>query len=573
SRKKAILTLVLLMVGEIIDDNEFEATNFFSRLSLADGSAAAINLCHQEFMNWTGGHLQQHSASGASAKNRQRQHFAKVRQNLRHPVKTTSPIKWSALSSHIKDSELNQCMLSAPFTRQFSNIQPNQSTDREIQSVPRKSHRFSKIKEKVCRESDLKLTSQALIVDKCDGRTLKKNSLNGKSISNTELNTPTLGLTDVIQLEPRKEEENIAVKRQKILRLQDWVGIGMQKPLRMKHTSTEYNMSVSRRDSSSKRFCASRSNSESLSMRVENMDKIISEHYDDNERQAISLPVTESLHGKLKNYHCDQTELRKLKMNSSPWSSQAKKSMSPSIEELRDSYLSKGPGDSRITSEIGDNSNFAQTISYDISKPHSIFYAFSTARLRHPTPRSLKRSTLLESDLLCNVKNHNESKFLNPDPAKVSYSNNLLKPSISLLSEYSAQNSEHLERNTKEQETDFNQQECRTQQILREGNEELSEGVILRIKGCSGENLFDSHPERNICNSLSMTLLDKKEIETARLKFIDHEEIREIDEGSNDLDTRSSIIRCNPQTKSLNVKYKGLDKIWRGYVFGSDIDD
>ncbi|RKF54562.1 hypothetical protein GcM3_208031 [Golovinomyces cichoracearum] len=560
------------MAGEIIDDNEFEATKTFSDLFLADGSAAAINLCYQELMNWTGGRLQQHSTSSASAKNRQRQHFAKVRQNLRHPVKTTSPIKWSTLSSHIEDSELKQCIISAPFKCRSPKIQPSQSTDQEIQSVSRRSHYFSKIKGKRCHESDLKLTSQALFVDKCDLRILKENPLNAKSTSNSELNTPAFGLTNRILLEPRKEED-IAVKRQKILRLQDWVRIGMQKPMQMKYTSTEYNVSVSRRDSSSKRLCASRSNSKSLCMREESMDKMISKHYDDNERQAIPLPVTKSVHDKLKNNDYDQTKLKKPKMGGSSGSSQVKKSMSPSIEEIRDSYLSRRPEDRRITSEIGNNSNFAQTICDDIPKSPSIFYTFSTACLRHPTPRSLRRSSLLESDPLYNVKDYNESKILNSDPTNVLYSKNLLEPSISFSSEYSAQNSEQLERSTNERVTNCNQQECQTQQNLRAGNEKLSGDVTFKFKGYSGENLFDAHPEQNISSSLSMMLFEKKSMETTRLKSIDLEEIQEINEGSNDLDTCSSIIRRDSQTKSLNVKYKGLDKIWKSYVFGSDIDD
>ncbi|RKF81028.1 hypothetical protein GcM1_187017 [Golovinomyces cichoracearum] len=529
------------MAGEIIDDNEFEATKTFSDIYLADGSAAAINLGYQEC-----GRLQQHSTSGASAKNRQRQHFAKVRQILRQPVKTTSPIKWSTLSSHIEDSELKQCIISAPSKCRSPKIQPSQSTDQEIQS--------------------------ALLFDKCDLRILKENPLNVKYTSNSELNTPAFGLTDRILLEPRKEED-IAVKRQKILRLQDWVRIGMQKPMQMKHTSTEYNVSVSRRDSSSKRLCASRSNYKSLSMREESMGKMISEHYDDNERQAILLPVTKSVHDKLENNDYDQKKLKKPKMGGSSWSSQAKKSMSPSIEEIRDSCLSRRPEDRRITSEIGNNSNFAQAICDDIPKPPSIFYTFSSACLRHPTPRSLRRSSLLESDPLYNVKDYNEAKILNSDPTNVLCSKNLLEPPISFSSEYSTQNPEQLKRSTNERVTNCTQQECQTQKNLRAGNEKLSKDVIFKFKGCSGENLFDAHPEQNISSSLSMMLFEKKSMETSRLKSIDLEEIQEINEGSNDLDTRSSIIRRVSQTKSLNVKYKGLDKIWKSYVFGSDIDD
>ena len=45
-------------------------------------------------MNWTGGHLSRHSHNGGTLTARQKQHFAKVKNNLRSGQRQKSPINW-----------------------------------------------------------------------------------------------------------------------------------------------------------------------------------------------------------------------------------------------------------------------------------------------------------------------------------------------------------------------------------------------------------------------------------------------------------------------------------------------
>ncbi|KAH9212514.1 hypothetical protein DL95DRAFT_391462, partial [Leptodontidium sp. 2 PMI_412] len=61
-------------------------------------------------MNWTGGGLHRHSSTNlikGSAKERQKQHFAKVQQNLRAGILANkkSPIKFSVFGIDIRDRQ------------------------------------------------------------------------------------------------------------------------------------------------------------------------------------------------------------------------------------------------------------------------------------------------------------------------------------------------------------------------------------------------------------------------------------------------------------------------------------
>lgn len=54
-------------------------------------------------MNWTGGRLSRHSAAANSARAKQREHFAKVKKNLRSNNTTRSPVKWSILNHIVEE--------------------------------------------------------------------------------------------------------------------------------------------------------------------------------------------------------------------------------------------------------------------------------------------------------------------------------------------------------------------------------------------------------------------------------------------------------------------------------------
>ena len=187
-------------------------------------------------MNWTGGHLSRRSrgGAGASLNPRQKEHFAKVQNNLRNGTKKRTPIKWSIFGkiqvqqadyerqSSVEPRAYREASLPVP--HDGSRSASNQMND--DRSLPRKSHNTRQptrlIKEEPGTHHDLYSATPP---------PAEKRKRQG--ISGTE--------------HYDEEVEFISRKRQRLLDKGDWVGITYQRPLKMKFASPRHAEYVGRR--------------------------------------------------------------------------------------------------------------------------------------------------------------------------------------------------------------------------------------------------------------------------------------------------------------------------------------
>ena len=87
-------------------------------------------------MNWTGGKLRQHSRKDQSSTlHRQKQHFARVRQQLQEPRQTRSPFKPSFFDSDEmsppRQTRLDDFTNTAPLARKLASLSSNECNPEE----------------------------------------------------------------------------------------------------------------------------------------------------------------------------------------------------------------------------------------------------------------------------------------------------------------------------------------------------------------------------------------------------------------------------------------------------------
>jgi hypothetical protein len=191
-------------------------------------------------MNWTGGHLSRGSRGGAavSLNQRQKEHFAKVQNNLRHGTKKSSPIKWSIFGKiEVQQADQGGQSSVEPRGHRESSLPVTHDRQRYIEnSYPRSHDRYP---------------SQT-----CDAQQTRQPSLGpAKQDDHDDLYSATPPVrkrkheTYAAGNGVHKDEEVnfIAKKRQRLLQKGDWVGITYQRPLQMTFPSPKHGDNFGRR--------------------------------------------------------------------------------------------------------------------------------------------------------------------------------------------------------------------------------------------------------------------------------------------------------------------------------------
>lgn len=194
-------------------------------------------------MNWTGGGLHRHSSTNlikGSAKERQKQHFAKVQQNLRAGILANkkSPIKFSVFGIDIRDRQrLDQKLASPHHSSNLNGDNGSQRSRVSLVPVPRllplapdarhtnrpHEHEIHSPQRPVRIKRDpSQVPDEGLYNSTPPPRAMKRNR---------DLSALDSDIGSVLQ-EPREREALSEIKR-RLLRRGDWVGTTMQKPLQL----------------------------------------------------------------------------------------------------------------------------------------------------------------------------------------------------------------------------------------------------------------------------------------------------------------------------------------------------
>ncbi|KUJ18172.1 uncharacterized protein LY89DRAFT_668355 [Mollisia scopiformis] len=213
-------------------------------------------------MNWTGGRLQR-STAASGVKHQQKQHFAKVAQNLRSGSKFKSPVKWSVFDLIAEDRERGQ--RESPAAHQVhvtSNREQSRLLAQHHTGLYPNAHVAGK------RESSKTNTSSAYRVNSHISRTnnrIKPSPVPVPArVPDDDLYNATpppppprnikqqreesVPLSEIDSfVEPKQEQESVFEKRRRVLRRGDWVGVGIQKPLQIAFASPRDEENIGRR--------------------------------------------------------------------------------------------------------------------------------------------------------------------------------------------------------------------------------------------------------------------------------------------------------------------------------------
>ncbi|KAH8796700.1 hypothetical protein BGZ57DRAFT_723530, partial [Hyaloscypha finlandica] len=203
-------------------------------------------------MNWTGGRLSRHSGSSNPVKARQKQHFAKVQQALRSGPKNHSPIKWTFFDHVLGDREGTQRETPAarPTTLQAYDHRDSQSNRTHHghrssigYAAPQSSSRHSS------QSVEIALGRQTLIPVMQQPRRVPADDLYNVTPPPREAKREREESAAISEMENMvdQEEESLSEKRRKILRKGDWVGVTIQRPLRLSFTSPRKEENIGRR--------------------------------------------------------------------------------------------------------------------------------------------------------------------------------------------------------------------------------------------------------------------------------------------------------------------------------------
>ena len=190
-------------------------------------------------MNWTGGLLSRRSRGGATASlnQRQREHFAKIRNNLRNGTKNQSPMRWSVFGKkhvEIGDHERQFAVERREYRKAGLYVPSGRSLYSSNQTA-RGGHSI--------RSSERHHTQESI-----SGVPVEHDPA-----SDDNFHTATPAPADQGKPEASKNVVHgegvdvIAKKRQRLLEKRDWVGMTYQRPLQMIFYSAEHADNVGRR--------------------------------------------------------------------------------------------------------------------------------------------------------------------------------------------------------------------------------------------------------------------------------------------------------------------------------------
>ncbi|KAE8452883.1 hypothetical protein EG329_013155 [Mollisiaceae sp. DMI_Dod_QoI] len=204
-------------------------------------------------MNWTGGRLQRHSVVAGTDKHRQKQHFARVQQNLRSTPNFKSPGKWSAFDLIAEGREQSQHEstavqhLAKASGREKSNSLVQHHSVLLPDAHASRRHEISKPYSPIADRG-----SQDILRTRTQSRP--------SAVPDDDLYNATppprkpkrkreesLSLSERESFREPQEEESISEKRKRILRRGDWVGVSMQKPLQVTFASSGDRENIGRR--------------------------------------------------------------------------------------------------------------------------------------------------------------------------------------------------------------------------------------------------------------------------------------------------------------------------------------
>ncbi|RKF62634.1 hypothetical protein OnM2_032048 [Erysiphe neolycopersici] len=558
-------------------------------------------------MNWTGGHLQRHSTATASTKNRQKQHFAKIRQNQCHQVQITHPIKSSFSCFDAADCRSTP-YLSLAITGSHDALNcSDQSID--------KSSRLSSTKLQAKRRQQIFGTEFLLgsSIQKENDGISNVNLPHRIPASNSEVKLSTCKSADKTSSERQNVLGEPVPKKQKILDIPDWIGIGKSKPSPMNcaystrinyddcgffydkgqympndystastpkkdfdqkvvnnqpakdlTSISDYNKLLTEIDSNLKQ---DRNNQNSIAS-LKNLPKTSSDYapIENNNSQwrYLSFPVFNTIHGQSQDYH--QFDIKKIEPSFLE-KSQAKKhgsrlSFNSSLIRKENNYLKSKINYVSTTEKVLNKKN-SQAIPCKASTQPEVFFASSTVCLKHPIPLSSKISCLLKAKLTNEVNKDNEIASLDFGSTKTNLRDKKLTPLSSSLNQkiYGHQkspNSKDISIQHLSQNKDF----CGCNYKIR--SEECDQEPDVRNEGVS----FKFQLESNLHNSSSKALSETEFIPTSELEPSCNRMTKKVKLKGMQTYQQSNKFSSTHQ-EGLKANRKDLDEVWKDFVFGA----
>lgn len=194
-------------------------------------------------MNWTGGRLQHHSTGNRDVAAKQKQHFAKIQQNLRGGVKKKSPIKWSIFNHVVEHREHARRELSGvePILYHRERKDSVRSAGSSLQPIPSlPSRRETSLAPKI---NNPQLTP---LVPAQHGRSpADDDDLYDATPPRIFKQEAPVALPDIDGL--AELDEAMSEKRRRLLRMGDWVGLNIQKSIGVKFITSAVEENVGKR--------------------------------------------------------------------------------------------------------------------------------------------------------------------------------------------------------------------------------------------------------------------------------------------------------------------------------------
>lgn len=212
-------------------------------------------------MNWTGGRLQRHSGKsirGGALTSRQKEHFAKVKANLRSGGQRNIPAKWSIfdkttanqsqrqpLGSYANPGRKQEHLCTSTGERKESEVQREYWEERERHDQPSEpvSHRTESQKHAKTCSTPIELGRTSPIYDE----DLYNATPPPLRIKRERAASPEL--QDVPQIHESREPkgESFEQKRRKLLNKADWVGLSIRRLPKLKFNPPKHDEDIGRR--------------------------------------------------------------------------------------------------------------------------------------------------------------------------------------------------------------------------------------------------------------------------------------------------------------------------------------
>ncbi|PBP20108.1 hypothetical protein BUE80_DR008757 [Diplocarpon rosae] len=205
-------------------------------------------------MNWTGGRLQRHSTAKSSAAQRQKQHFARVKQNLcsRGSAIKTSPNHIPGFESRDRRQRpRGQSVLSRTTSVSREKSQPNQ---RHNVSELRHSHSAQRPTSNYSSRLHIPFSDRTplpALVEREQSH-VPDDDLYNATPQPRMLKRGRGASQPLSEISQEQKEESLSEKKRRILRKGDWLGITIQKPLKLAFTSPRDEQRIGKRRKVSK---------------------------------------------------------------------------------------------------------------------------------------------------------------------------------------------------------------------------------------------------------------------------------------------------------------------------------